>query len=869
MARFFAALVILLTLLSLLALFNVQWRPVVQEVLLPAGMVMNPLVALGLLVLGLALLQHTLQRERLGFWLTTLVAGMSGLCLLFLQVPVLYAINRWVFSRYIQGMAPHFPVQIAPTAVLELLLLSLALLALNLRHRRTSQLLVVVAFLGAAWTLQGYLYGTLQRDPGSFLYPMALNVAVGLLFLGAGITYLQHSKGMGNIQFESHAGGLLTRWLFPVALLLPPLLTLLVMHLVRADGMAWEHGMGWLAFSTTLVLLPLAYALALALKKADLEHQLHVQNLQSSEARYRAVTEKAADAIITTNATGRILTCNQSAQELFGYREHELQGRDFTVLLPEPTRSHYQQNLLEYMQGEIMNLLDRRVEIQGQTREGHIFPLELSVSIWELEGERFFTGTVRDLSRRDQLADQQARLASLLAHSRDSIVSSDTFGKVLFWNPAAEQLLGYSAEEMVGASIHQIFPGHLQHESQRIRQVMEQGGSIVNLETERVHKDGHLVFVSVSFSPVRNAAGEVVGATSIARDISETRNAREQLANALAYSQTQAEVSRILDQDLSPADSAREVTLLVSEVMDLDFACLVTLQELDTEVQPVWEKASGAVHEVVQKMLAHDLSGWLERSSRQRHPLYINDVKAALPTALLDDLKGVPEGVIAAFVPLIPLGSSQEKPLVFVACSLQGRKAWSREDRNLFEAAGRSVRVTVERQERLRRMEAAALTDPLTQLGNRRAFQEDLQSRLSAARRHRHPLCLVQLDLDGLKKVNDFSGHDAGDRLLQVFAHHLREHMRIEDRCYRLGGDEFAVLLSHSPLGSQEVIFERVREVIQQVQQAGFPHSDVSVGMAYFPEEASTIHDLLRLSDERMYQMKDQHHQMHAPEPGD
>ncbi|MFC5598888.1 sensor domain-containing diguanylate cyclase [Deinococcus cellulosilyticus] len=852
-ARFLAGLTLILSLLFLLG----WWTGGLIAVLLPLGLVINPVTAVALMLLALALYLQTVQQERASLWLCGAVAVFAVFRLLTFQLPAFQSMEQWLFREHLAGLNLRFPAQIPVSALVGLFLLSLSLIAVVYRHRRSSQLMVVITFLTAVWTIQGYLLGILDRDPSSLLYPMSLSAALAVVLLGTGITYLQHLRGMGNIQFEPHAGGLLTRWLFPAVLVLPPLLTFLVMKGVRSGGLLWDQGMGWLSFGTTLGLMGFTYVLALSVKRADLEHQQFLSHLKSSEEKYRAVTELAADAIITTDGEGSIINFNQSAQQLFRYTEEEVLGRDFTFLLPEPYRNTYQQNLKQYMQEEVLDLLDKRVEIEGQTREGRVFPLELSVSVWEVAGERFFTGFIRDISKRVQLEEQQKRLVALLSQSRDAIVSTDLTGKVLFWNPAAEELFGFRTDEVTGQNIDQLFPEHRLREEIHILRALERGETTENLETERLHKDGHLLYVSVSISPVLNAAGEVIGATSIARDIGEARAIRQQLAHALSYSQTQTEVYRILDQPASAQEAARDITLLISQVMELDFGCLVRPGSQAMEVSPIWEATPGVLSSTILELFQQDLNGWLEQTFRQNEPLYVDDVQEALISAL----DCVPAGTTAAFVPLIPAGPGGNVALVFVGCRLHAHMPWSREDRNLFESAARSVRVALERQERLKRMEEAALTDALTGLGNRRAFQDDLESLMASARRHHHPLCVVQMDLDGLKKINDRWGHEEGDRLLDEFARQLKESMRAEDRCYRLGGDEFAMILSHSPLGSQDAILERLQTVMDAVRAQGFADANVSAGVAYFPEEAVSSRDLLRLADGRMYHMKDQHHQ--------
>ena len=118
--------------------------------------------------------------------------------------------------------------------------------------------------------------------------------------------------------------------------------------------------------------------------------------------------------------------------------------------------------------------------------------------------------------------------AALVASSDDAIVAKTIEGEVLSWNPAAERLFGWSAQEMVGQSIRRLIPEDRQHEEDEILAMIRRGEKVGQRLTRRCHRDGHLIDVWVSVSPVRNAAGEIVGASKIARDAGDyLRNQRE------------------------------------------------------------------------------------------------------------------------------------------------------------------------------------------------------------------------------------------------------------------------------------------------------------------------------------------------------
>lgn len=152
-----------------------------------------------------------------------------------------------------------------------------------------------------------------------------------------------------------------------------------------------------------------------------------------------------------------------------------------------------------------------------------------------------------------------------------------------------------------------------------------------------------------------------------------------------------------------------------------------------------------------------------------------------------------------------------------------------------------------------------AYRDPLTDLGNRKAFAEQLKSALDQAQRQQGQLALLYLDLDRFKEVNDRFGHDTGDALLQKIAARLRNAMRQPDLVYRLGGDEFTLLLQDANRDKALKLAERLLAALSTPLQLGGQHIDFvtpSIGIALYPEHAQTPEGLIKSADSAMYQAK-------------
>lgn len=151
-------------------------------------------------------------------------------------------------------------------------------------------------------------------------------------------------------------------------------------------------------------------------------------------------------------------------------------------------------------------------------------------------------------------------------------------------------------------------------------------------------------------------------------------------------------------------------------------------------------------------------------------------------------------------------------------------------------------------QERLRYL---SFHDALTGLLNRRGFEERLRTALPLAAREGWNLAIAMVDMDAFKHYNDRFGHPAGDRLLKKAARIMKQQLRSSDVMARIGGDEFALLLQNTTIEGAGIALERIREAI-----GNLPHAGVSIGAAFYPEDAQSPEELLRSADLALYRSK-------------
>lgn len=171
----------------------------------------------------------------------------------------------------------------------------------------------------------------------------------------------------------------------------------------------------------------------------------------------------------------------------------------------------------------------------------------------------------------------------------------------------------------------------------------------------------------------------------------------------------------------------------------------------------------------------------------------------------------------------------------------------------------------------LKKLQSNATTDPLTGLYNRRLFEEHFEKELNRALRYNQHLALVMLDLHQFKEVNDRYGHPQGDALLQQAATTLRKSLRTSDYAFRIGGDEFALLLVHSDTEQANTLARRIRANFSSA--VGSMQVSVGLGMDYgiavFPVDGDQKDVLVRIADQRLYDMKHQQRGATAQPPGE
>ncbi|MGN6553758.1 MAG: PAS domain S-box protein [Verrucomicrobiota bacterium] len=243
-----------------------------------------------------------------------------------------------------------------------------------------------------------------------------------------------------------------------------------------------------------------------------------------------AIVESSDDAIVSKDLNGTILSWNKGAQQIFGYGPEEVIGKSITILIP-PERIHEETEILSRIRaGERID----HYETIRQRKDRSLVNISLTVSpIRDDSGKIVGASKIaRDITEQKRASSLRQHFTALVESSDDAILSKDLNGIIQTWNKGAETIFGYTADEVIGKPVTILMPEGLQNEEPRILERIRNGERIHHYETVRRHKNGTLINISLTVSPIKDSSGKVVGASKIARDITATKRVEADLLQA-------------------------------------------------------------------------------------------------------------------------------------------------------------------------------------------------------------------------------------------------------------------------------------------------------------------------------------------------
>jgi PAS domain S-box-containing protein len=275
---------------------------------------------------------------------------------------------------------------------------------------------------------------------------------------------------------------------------------------------------------------------------ADLKPQLAAMLVESSD-----------DAIIGLTRKSVITTWNRAAQRLYGYSAHEVVGKDVSFLLPPDRLDEVDGVQLRAAKSGGQDYETKRIH-----KDGHLIDVAIAVSpILDSTGTIIgLSARSRNITERKRTDTVSAEMAAIVDSSNDAIIGKTLDGVITSWNRGAEHIYGYTAEEAVGKNISLLLQAERSDEAvEIIAAMLATDARTDHFETKRVRKDGSVIDVSLTVSPIRDADGKIVGASSVARDVTEHNVMAEalktsELRSVLAVSRAKDEMVSLVSHEL-------------------------------------------------------------------------------------------------------------------------------------------------------------------------------------------------------------------------------------------------------------------------------------------------------------------------------
>jgi PAS domain S-box-containing protein/putative nucleotidyltransferase with HDIG domain len=494
-----------------------------------------------------------------------------------------------------------------------------------------------------------------------------------------------------------------------------------------------------------------------------------------------SLLDVAVGAFVLLDADRRIVDWNSAAEAMLGWSREEAVGGDAAELLAsEDLRVECRAAIDRFVasvDGRLgVRLGGHRIELRAMHRGGREVPIELLLSAVDARDRRLFVAFVYDISERKKAQARQRRFEAIVASSGEAILSGSLDGTIESWNPAAERLYGYSAQEMIGASIERLLPsGGVAGFAPELRSVAS--GASISLELPERRKDGELVDVAVTLSPLRDDRGEVTSLVSIVRDVTERNRRAAQLLQAN---------SRFAGA-FAAASTGMALVAPDSRLLEVNAAlCVFLARDADTLLATSFQELThpddlAASLEQVQRALAGEIESY-QQSKRY----------------LLPD-----GGIVWGLVTSTVVRDDDGAPQYFVGQvqDITARKT----------AEGELARYAAQ-------LGSLSEHDPVTGLSSRRVLEAALGEELCVFEAGGEPCSVLLASVQG------------DDSAVIAAAESLVRASRDSDLVAHLGAGEFAVLLRGVDIPTAATIMQRTRGVLAAHVDVRFSYATAARG---------------------------------------
>ena len=600
------------------------------------------------------------------------------------------------------------------------------------------------------------------------------------------------------------------------------------------------------------------------------ERKLAIDGLRESERRFREILGNVHLASVMLDENARITYCNDFMLQLSGWRREEVLARNWFELFIPAGKTQEIAGVFAAALADSPSAWHFESEILTRSGERRLLRwnnIVLRLPDGQVAG---LAALGEDITERRQAEEMSARMAAIVESSDDAIIGKTLDGIITSWNAGARRLFGYAPEEALGRPIVMLLPPDRLAEEVEILERLRRGERIHHFETVRRRKDGSLVDVSLSISPILDARGQIVGASKIARDITERKRAEVKIRHLnrvyAVLSGINALIVRVRDRE----ELFREACRIAVDAGEFALAWLGIIDPTGEQLRILaWHGVDDDYISRIPLELADPGSpgrGLAGVAVAEGKAIISNDIER--DERFLLKSESLQRGIRSTVYIPLSIGGAVAGILGLYS---RERDFFDEIEMRLLEELAGDIAFALDHIEKANRVDYLAYYDPLTGLANRSLLIERLNQQILTAQAADEAVALVLADVERFRTVNDSLGRQIGDSLLAQLAERLSRAAG-SARSARVSGDVLAVML---PVSAGRVALEQgLTDLWREIFGTPFTVSGTEVrisaraGIALFPTDGANAETLLSCAESALRKAKEtgEARVFHAPE---
>jgi diguanylate cyclase (GGDEF)-like protein/PAS domain S-box-containing protein len=543
---------------------------------------------------------------------------------------------------------------------------------------------------------------------------------------------------------------------------------------------------------------------------------------------------------------------NEGARRNLGYSMETLLTLSPIDLKPEYTEASFRKMVEPLFLGQKEKLI---FQTMHRRADGSLYPIEVHLQLVEYEARTLFLSIINDITERKRAEENLGKLSQAVNQSANAIVITNINGEIEYANPKFVEVSGYSLSEVLGKTPRILNSG--EHSAEFYRNLWQtiKAGTVWRGEIHNRRKDGTLYWEDCTITPIFDLMNRLVNFIAVKEDITARRLLEEAERNQRQLAEALRDTLTALSSSLKLEEVLDRVLENIAKLITFD-ASMVLLVE-GYSVRQIRYRSKNPEELINQTAVgdtqAHLINFPILQEMREiKLPCLIADTQADPRWRAIPGI-----GWVRSFISAPIIIRGHVAGIINILSATPG--FFTSAHTKLLMVFSEQSAVAIENAQLFEQAYFLSVTDPLTELTNRRRFFEIGRLEFERAHRYERTLSVMMVDVDHFKRINDTLGHAVGDLALREIATRIKQIVRTVDIVARFGGEEFIVLMPETELDEACRVAERVRHAVSDIPIEKDAYTfciTLSIGVAEIRKASMDIDELIRCADQALYEAK-------------